>query len=296
MSRAPETGHMDSRAHSWKHRLYRWRAVQRGMTRAGHLYQALLVARATDITVEVTNRTSLVIAPHPDDETLACGATIARKVEAGTSVRVMIVADGRHANPSQIITPEELASIRVEEALNALWRLGLDRQCVSFLGIEDTKVDRHEDTVVAALRDELDAFRPDEVLIPAVNDGHVDHQAVNRAARRALQSSGSRAVVLEYPVWFWTFKAWMDSNSAAPAQAAQLLTRPLIALGRLRPCLVACQPYLEAKRHALQAHRSQLHNLTGEPSWPTMDAGFLHTFLKPYELFLADPRPRAGDA
>src|SRR5829696_1206258 len=52
---------------------------------------------ARDETAAVAARGCLVIAPHPDDETLGCGATIARKRAAGTPVRVVIVADGRYA-------------------------------------------------------------------------------------------------------------------------------------------------------------------------------------------------------
>jgi hypothetical protein len=55
---------------------------------------------ARDFTDSAAGRAALVIAPHPDDETLGCGATILRKVSAGSSVTVLIVTDGRHSHRS----------------------------------------------------------------------------------------------------------------------------------------------------------------------------------------------------
>jgi len=49
---------------------------------------------ARDDTATSAARSALVLAPHPDDETLGCGATILRKRAAGTPVHVLIVTDG----------------------------------------------------------------------------------------------------------------------------------------------------------------------------------------------------------
>jgi LmbE family N-acetylglucosaminyl deacetylase len=67
----------------------------------------------------------MVIAPHPDDETLGCGATIARGVLAEREVRMVIVADCRHSHQSAVITPEALAQLRRAEVVEAYRILGL---------------------------------------------------------------------------------------------------------------------------------------------------------------------------
>ena len=41
----------------------------------------------------------LVLAPHPDDETLGCGAALAAAVTAGYAVRVVAATDGDGSHP-----------------------------------------------------------------------------------------------------------------------------------------------------------------------------------------------------
>ena len=69
-------------------------------------------------------KTTVIFAPHPDDEILACGGTIAKKVKEGQEVYIVIMTDGRnsHLNVLGIAvnpTPEEVAKIRKEEAKRA---------------------------------------------------------------------------------------------------------------------------------------------------------------------------------
>ena len=84
------------------------------------MWRRAVVLSAQDDTRASEGRRCLVIAPHPDDETIACGATITRKRAAGTPVTVLVVADGRYAQPgSRHITPADLAAIRSIEVVSA---------------------------------------------------------------------------------------------------------------------------------------------------------------------------------
>ena len=85
--------------------------------------------------------TTLIVAPHPDDESLACGGIIALLRNAGRDVRVVIVSDGSasHLNsPSH--PPEKLASLRKDETLKALAILGVGKAEVTFMGFPDGKI------------------------------------------------------------------------------------------------------------------------------------------------------------
>src|SRR3954452_23126054 len=81
--------------------------------------------RADDVTERSAGASCIVFAPHPDDETLGCGATIHRKREVGTSVHVVIASDGRRSQEPDVIAPEELVRIRAREALDACTTLGV---------------------------------------------------------------------------------------------------------------------------------------------------------------------------
>ena len=90
----------------------------------------------------------LVIAPHPDDESLAAGGLIKKARDKNATVTVVVMTDG-----SSAATPEELsqyleknnensstgiAELRHEEAVNALSKLGMNENNIIFLGYPDT--------------------------------------------------------------------------------------------------------------------------------------------------------------
>ena len=75
----------------------------------------------------------IVFAPHPDDETLGCGGTIAKKLREGYDVLIVFMTDGRNAlsklfNVCSNPTPLELREIRKEEAKKASKILGVEEE------------------------------------------------------------------------------------------------------------------------------------------------------------------------
>jgi LmbE family N-acetylglucosaminyl deacetylase len=261
-------------------------AVEPGAAAA---WRRTTVAAARDDTAAAATRSCVVIAPHPDDETLGCGALIARKRAAGTAVTVVIVADGRYAQPgSRTIDPATLARIRAAEALAAGAALGVAADDVVQLGHEDTEVTAREAVVEAQVAEVLEDRRPAEVLVVSGLDHHVDHRSVNRAAHRAVQRQAGDAVVREYPVWSWIDGPWLDQRSRHPVgRAAHLVGQPVQALLGGRAATVATSGYLDAKRAALAAHASQTSPYTSEPGWAVMDDDLLRPFLGPVEVFLS---------
>ncbi len=234
------------------------------------LCEPLLRARAVDVTDASARRRCLVAAPHPDDEVLGCGATIARKRAAGTEVRLLFASDGRHAGLDGV-TPAELARIREREARDAARRLGVAEDEVVFLGWEDGTLAGREVELRARLALECARFQPDEVLAPCRYDAHPDHEALGRAADAAARA---RAVpLLEYPVWFWGTPWWKRW-----------------ARGGFRVQAVRTEGHLERKRDALDAHRSQ-------KALAEVDGGrFLRRFFTSAELYFTFPPASLGSA
>lgn len=126
---------------------------------------------------------ALVIAPHPDDEVLGCGGTIARLARAGYEVTVLIAcADLPPLYPAYVSAMVE------KEARAAHARLGV-RESV-FLNLASVELSRGPVTALnAPMQDVVDRLRPDVVLIP-FPDRHVDHKAVFDAAMVATRPVG----------------------------------------------------------------------------------------------------------
>jgi LmbE family N-acetylglucosaminyl deacetylase len=267
--------------------------ANRGKPTVRHLWRRALRLRATDITIRSAARSCLVVAPHPDDETLGCGATIARKVAAGTDVTIVVVADGRHSHsPSRRIDAMGLAAIRAAEAEAACAQLGVAPDRLVQWGYEDTHVAER----IGPLSDRLDRLvrevQPEEILVASRLDWHPDHQAVAEAVQRAPATRD--VAVLEYPVWFWADGPWVPRRERpVPVRAAHLVLDPMVQLARIRPRVVVTGSHLEAKVRALAAYRSQVTNYTGEPDWPIMDERLLAQFLGTHEYFFeVDPGRR----
>ena len=139
--------------------------------------------------------TVLVIAPHPDDEVLACGGSILLHNDAGRVVHVLYLTSGERGSPYH--TAGELRGAREAEATAAARALGIPVSRLHFArfpdgGILPTDLDQVA-AVVRLLRD----VRPDLVYLPHAEDASFDHRAGFELAWRALGMAGSR----NFPEW-----------------------------------------------------------------------------------------------
>ena len=232
---------------------------------------------ARDVTDQSTTLCALVVAPHPDDETIGCGATIARKTAAGTDVHVVVVSDGGEGGRPPGETVEAFTARRAEECIEACHRLGVPRDCVKFLGFEDTRLSEHVDEIGDLLRSVVAAVRPQEVIVPLYVDAHADHHAVGLAVDGLLTGALAPCTVRAYPLWFWNRWAWTTPSRPRWLQWLDLAWKPIVTSLTLRPCKVRASGYLGQKREALAAYESQTVN--------TLDAEWLEQFFFPQELF-----------
>ncbi len=189
----------------------------------------------------------LVVAPHPDDETIANGLLIQRVRAAGGTVRVLLLTDGDN-NPWPQRWLERRWSIgaaarerwgrrRRAEAQQALQRLGLPATALQPLGWPDMGVlDRLLQAgqgSLAELAVALGEFAPDLVALPALGDRHPDHGAAHVLVRLALAAGGLAPTLLAYLIHGRDDGLPTLEQPGTPAQQ-------------------------EAKRHALAACASQL--------------------------------------
>lgn len=163
----------------------------------------------------------VVVAAHPDDETLGVSGVMQSVHLAGGRVELIIATDGEAAFPDLGPTDRaQLATTRRAELSAALRAQGLESVDVRWLGLPDSALD--SDELAAALRPLLaDA---DSVLTPWEHDPHPDHAAAGRAGLAAAPATAQR---WSYPIWMWAWTAIDDRGIPWDDSAVLALTDPI---------------------------------------------------------------------
>ncbi len=166
------------------------------------------------ISITSTDRI-LILAPHPDDESLATGGLIQRARAIGARVRVILATNGdNNPWPQRVIERRLLLSHhdrvrwgarRRRETRHAMQKLGAESGDALFLNLPDQGITdlllRGGENVLAALRMAYDVERPTLLIIPSADDSHPDHSALHVFARIALDALPPGSVrVLEFIV------------------------------------------------------------------------------------------------
>ena len=218
----------------------------------------------------------VVVAAHPDDESLGAGGLIATAHAAGLDVYVVLLTAGEASHPtSPTLSRHALATRRLAEAETALTTLAPHAPMV-FLGASDGGVAAVEAEVTTSLVELIGDGRQTLLVAPWRHDGHPDHEAAGRAAASAARRTGAR--LAEYPIWMWH----KDVPDDAP-------------WGSMRQLRLA-DDVAEAKRDAIAAHSSQVQPLSGLPGDEVLlpDRVLAH-FSTPVEHFVVD-EPAADEA
>ncbi len=154
------------------------------------------------------NKRVLVFSPHPDDDIIGCGGSIARHLKVGNSVDIVCMTSGDAG--SLVYSKAELAQKREAEAINAGKKLGLNNYI--FLRNPDGYLEYDKKNLVE-VTNLIRKLKPHIIYIPHENDGHTDHkttykivaEAVGRAAGPWFQECDgapwSVETVLCYEVW-----------------------------------------------------------------------------------------------
>jgi LmbE family N-acetylglucosaminyl deacetylase len=216
---------------------------------------------------------ALLLAPHPDDETLGCGGLIAECSALGRELHVLVVTDGTGSHAGSRAWPAaRLRALREQEARRAVSELGLAANRIAFLGLCDTKAPHDGaalDDSVARIAGHARKGGVRTILTTWRHDPHGDHVAVSRMGSAAARSIGAR--LLEYPVWGWTLPPDQALDDA-PVHGRRL----------------DITPHLPAKRRAIAAHRSQTTDLIDDdPHGFRLPDEFLSLFTRPFEVFLS---------
>lgn len=223
----------------------------------------------------------LVVAPHPDDETLGCGGVIAQLRSLGYPVQVLVVSDGTQSHPrSRLYPAPRLRQVRETESLAALALLGVKVDGVTFLGLPDgavpavdmSKLHEAPAQAMAALercRAYLRRVLPQTIFLPYRLDPHRDHRASWGLVQAALSALPSPPRLIEYPIWDW------DPKQRQP-------------LGdRYSAWRLDITPQVALKRQAIDCYRSQTSDLIADDlTGFRLSPELISSFLNPWEIYL----------
>src|SRR5688500_13498891 len=127
----------------------------------------------------------LIIAPHPDDEVLGCGGTIAHLAREGRKVTVAIVTKGTPLFPASQVRQVRAEARRACATLKVKDLRFLDLPVTTLHLIPKSKLN----TVFIEL---IRATNPETVFLPSPGDRHEDHRQVFDAAMVAMRPDGRR--------------------------------------------------------------------------------------------------------
>jgi len=210
----------------------------------------------------------VVLAPHPDDESLGCGGLLREAAMAGRPVAVIAVTDGRLSHPnSPSVNGDMLAQMRAAELRAAVHALHPDIT-VHDLGFRDCNIADTSPAAVAVIVSVMDSVAATALVTAWQGDPHKDHVATAALARQAAARHG-QATLWSYPIW----GRFSDDDGQVPATIIRFDT----------------EAHQAAKTAAIACHRSQMTDLiTDDPQGFVMAPAMQMHFIHHPEVFLAD--------
>ena len=193
----------------------------------------------------------IVLAPHPDDETLGCGGTILLLLGAGKKVKVLFLTSGERGYPDPEKSPvfrrflksgrtrvADYSLIRERESERALRVLGVSDY--EFLRFPDRGIYEHYQDVLRRLLESVESFGADTIYSPSMVELNPDHRA-------------TAALSMEVQKICMRNSAGGDSQTPIRLVFYEVTTP-------LRPnTLVDIAPVYRKKKRALKRYRSQLN-------------------------------------
>jgi LmbE family N-acetylglucosaminyl deacetylase len=218
-----------------------------------------------DRSASLAGRTILAVFAHPDDESLACGGTLARAADAGANVVLLCASQGERGSISDpsLVPDGDLGRARAHEL----------RAAASVLGISEITILDHPDgdlrwAHVPILHEEIvmmiKRYRPDAVITFG-EDGlywHLDHVGIHERTWTAVRSLGDEAPALYYVTMPQGLMRELVQSAQGRGETVEgLWGIAPDAFGDLAkpPTLVVdVGPWIARKLAALRCHRTQM--------------------------------------
>lgn len=213
----------------------------------------------------------VVLAPHPDDESLGCGGLLSAAAAAGRRTAVIAITDGRKSHPSSpSVDAEALAKLRAKEMHAAVATLhpSIALHALGFHDCDAPEAPPASDAAVDTILSVVDRVRATALLTTWRGDPHKDHVATDALARQvAKMRPGLR--LWSYPVW----GRFSEAGAPMPEMILRFDTETIRA----------------TKAAAIACHRSQMTRLIADdPEGFMMSSAMQQHFIEHPEVYLAD--------
>lgn len=182
----------------------------------------------------------LVIAPHPDDETLGCGGSLLRHRAEGDEIHWVVVTSAFEPQWSSQVIAAKISEI---EAVKEAYGM----QSVQRLSFPTTRLDRvPESELIDGLREAIEKVRPDIVYLIHDGDVHTDHRAIFTAALSVLKTFYMKKWGVRKILSYET----LSSTDAAPPQHYRAFVPNVYA---------DVSPFIERKIEIMNLYASEVH-------------------------------------
>lgn len=217
----------------------------------------------------------LVVAAHPDDETLGAGGLLALAANEGAGIVVAIATDGERSHPSSPThSPQQLTEIRRREMSAAVSAVAPNAELIA-VGLPDGDLGSHIEELTARLEQLAEGCT--HIVTPWADDGHPDHEACAVAGSRVAERHALSH--WQYPIWAWH---WGHPDSGdLPWDQTRIL--PL------------SRRAADLKAAGLMAYESQHSALSTAPGdEAVLNPSTLSYFSRSYETFVVTAAPASS--
>jgi LmbE family N-acetylglucosaminyl deacetylase len=154
----------------------------------------------------------LVVATHPDDETLGCGGTLLKHKDNGDKIYWLIVTaiSTGYSHNHILQRNRQVAAVSLRYKFSKVFELGY---------APNTLFDGVFSSLVVDIRDVFYAVRPNTIYLPFKNDIHSDHRITFQAAHsctKAFRFSSVKRVLMMETLSETEFAASISSDSFSP--------------------------------------------------------------------------------
>lgn len=186
----------------------------------------------------------LIIAAHPDDEVLGCGGTIAKHVQNGDEVHVVIMAEGVTSRDK--VRQRESRDGELSQLAQAAQEAGriLGVQSVELYNFPDNRMDAVDLLdVVKVVEAAIDRHKPVMIYTHHAGDVNIDHRIVHQAVVTAC-----RPLPGQYVKTLLFFEVPSSSEWQTPGSAPAFLPNYFVDISNC----------LDKKLQALEAYESEM--------------------------------------